>query len=594
MRKARWHFVGGLLAGGVYAVSSGVGLPVMFKTLLPIFFGEEEEAPKIVVETARNFFGPDYAAKLLLVACIGLPLIFAIRGLADFTNRYLINKAGFLVLESIRMQIYGRMLSLPMAFYQRNQAGDLVARLMGDTDKLKNVVVGVSSEIIKQPLTLASAVGYLVYLSFTERSALFALIAILSVPLCVVPIRVAAKKLIKNARLIMARGGALSAVATETFQAPLEIQAYNMQGERHARFAEQVRILFRLSLKTVKYQAMVPPIIEVISVSGFVAALYFGTRAGMSFSTFSSLALALYMAYEPVKKLSGIHSTLKVGEASLERLEHVLDAPDTVPDPASPKNLPADAQEIVFEQVSFSYPPRGDADAEAAGPALSQLNLRVKPGETVALVGRTGAGKSTFISLLPRFYDPTAGRITLGGIDLRDVAKNDLRNRIAIVPQMPVLFNFSLAENIRLGRPGASDEDVQRAARRAHIHDFILSLPDGYNTLVGERGSSLSGGQRQRVAIARAFLKDAPILILDEATSALDSESEANIRQALGELVQGRTTFMIAHRFSSIRDASRILVFEQGHLTGDGPPREILQNHPIASKMAELQRNEEA
>jgi subfamily B ATP-binding cassette protein MsbA len=217
----------------------------------------------------------------------------------------------------------------------------------------------------------------------------------------------------------------------------------------------------------------------------------------------------------------------------------------------------------------------------------------VRAGETVALVGRTGAGKSTFISLLPRFYDPTAGRITLGGIDLRDVAKNELRNRIAIVPQMPVLFNVSLAENIRLGRPGASDEDVQRAARRAHIHDFILSLPDGYNTLVGERGSSLSGGQRQRVAIARAFLKDAPILILDEATSALDSESEANIRQALGELVQGRTTFMIAHRFSSIRDASRILVFEQGRLTGDGPPREILQNHPIASKMAELQRSEE-
>jgi subfamily B ATP-binding cassette protein MsbA len=592
MRKARWEFVGGLLAGGVYAVSSGVGLPVMFKTLLPIFFGKEEDAPKVVVEYAKIFFGPDYAAKLLLVACVGLPLIFAIRGLADFANRYLINKAGFLVLESIRMQIYGRMLSLPMAFYQRNQAGDLVARLMGDTDKLKNVVVGVSSEVIKQPLTLASAVGFLIYLSITERSALFALIAILSVPLCVVPIRVAAKKLIKNARLVMARGGALSAVATETFQAPLEIQAYNMQGERHARFAEQVRILFRLSLKTVKYQAMVPPIIEVISVAGFVAALYFGTRAGMSFSTFSALALALYLAYEPVKKLSGIHSTLKVGEASLERLEHVLDAPDTVPDPAAPKHLPADAQDIVFDHVSFSYPPRGDADGDAGGPALSDLCLHVKAGETVALVGRTGAGKSTFISLLPRFYDPTFGRITIGGVDLRDVQKSALRDRIAVVPQMSVLFNVSLAENIRLGRPGASDEDVRRAAQRAHIHDFIVSLPDGYDTLVGERGSSLSGGQRQRVAIARAFLKDAPILILDEATSALDSESEAYIREALGELVQGRTTFMIAHRFSSIRDATRILVFEQGRLTGDGPPREILQNHPIASKMADLQRSE--
>jgi subfamily B ATP-binding cassette protein MsbA len=223
---------------------------------------------------------------------------------------------------------------------------------------------------------------------------------------------------------------------------------------------------------------------------------------------------------------------------------------------------------------------------------LRDVTLRAKPGETIALVGASGAGKSTFITLLPRFYDPSGGRITLGGIDLRDVDKAELRDRIAVVPQQPLLFNASLAENIRLGRTGATDEEVMQAARRAHVHDFIASLPHGYATMVGERGSSLSGGQRQRIAIARAFLKDAPILVLDEATSALDSESEAMVQAALKELVQGRTTFMIAHRFSSIRDATRILVFEQGRLTGDGPPRDILQNHPIASKMAELQRSE--
>ncbi len=592
MRKARWHFIGGLLAGAVYAVSSGVGLPLMFKTLLPIFFGKEDEAPKVVVEVARRLFGEGYVDKLMLVACIGLPLIFAIRGVAAFANRYWINQAGFIVLESLRLQVYERMLSLPMAFYQRNQAGDLVSRLMGDTEKLKNVVVNVSSEIIKQPLTLASALGYLVYLSVTERSALFALIAILSVPLCVIPIRLAAKKLVRRSRQLAAQVGQLSSLATETLQSPLEIQAYNMQTSRLGSFAGQIKDLFKTSLKTVKYQAMVPPIIEVISVCGFIAALYFGTRAGMSFATFSSLALALYLSYEPVKKLSGIHSIVKVGEASLERLEYVLDTPDAVPDPTTPVALPADAQEIVFDRVTFSYPPRDDADNTSAGPALAALSLRVTAGETVALVGRTGAGKSTFISLLPRFYDPSAGRITLGGVDLRDAAKSQLRERIAVVPQMPVLFNTTLAENIRLGRPGASDAEIERAARRAHIHDFIVSLPQGYATVVGERGSTLSGGQRQRVAIARAFLKDAPILILDEATSALDSESEAMVQAALKELVQGRTTFMIAHRFSSIRDATRILVFEHGRLTGDGPPREILQNHPIASKMADLQRSE--
>jgi len=575
MRKARWHFIGGLLAGAVYAVSSGVGLPLMFKTLLPIFFGKEEEAPKVLVDFSRRFFGEGYAEKLLIVACVGLPLIFAIRGLAAFVNRYWINQAGFIVLESLRVQVYDRMLSLPMAFYQRNQAGDLVSRLMSDTEKLKNVVVNVSSEVIKQPLTLVSALGFLIYLSITERSALFALIAILSVPLCVIPIRLAAKKLVRRSRQLAAQGGELSAIATETLQSPLEIQAYNMQGSRLERFTGQIRAIFRISLKTVKYQAMVPPIIEVISVCGFVAALYFGTREGMTFSTFSALALALYLSYEPVKKLSGIHAIIKVGEASLERLEAVLDAPDTVPDPVNPKELPAAAQGIVLEQVTFSYPPRGGADGESSGPALSGLSLRVKQGETVALVGRTGAGKSTFISLLPRFYDPGSGRITLGGIDLRDVRKNQLRERIAIVPQMPVLFNVSLAENIRLGRLGATDEDVRRAARRAQIHDFISGLPDGYDTVVGERGSSLSGGQRQRVAIARAFLKDAPILILDEATSALDSESEAMIQQALKELVQGRTTFMIAHRFSSIRVATRVLVFDAGRIVADGPHDEL-------------------
>jgi subfamily B ATP-binding cassette protein MsbA len=569
MRKARWHFVGGLVAGAIYSVSSGLGLPLMIKTLLPIFFGREDEAPTMVVEFSRRLFGESYVEKLLLVACLGLPLIFLVRGVAAFANRYWINKAGFIVLESLRMEVYERMLSLPLAFYQRNQAGDLVTRLMNDTDKLKNVVVNVSSEILKQPLTLVSALGYLVYLSLSERSALFALIAILSVPLCIIPIRIAAKQLIKRSRQIVAKGGALAAIATETFQSPLEVQAYNLQDSRHELFAIQTRVLFHLSLKTVKYQALVPPLIEVISVCGFVAALYFGTRAGMDFATFSSLALALYLSYEPVKKLSGIHSTMKVGEASLERLEFVLDAEDTVPDPPAPAPIPAGPREIVFDSVSFSYPPRGDNGAPG-GPALDGLSLRVAPGETVALVGRTGAGKSTFITLLPRFYDPTSGRITLAGLDLKSVSKKQLRDRIAIVPQTPVLFNATLADNIRLGRPGASDADVVNASRRAHVHDFIAGLPQGYETVVGERGATLSGGQRQRIAIARAFLKDAPILILDEATSALDSESEAKIQEALDELVQGRTTFMIAHRFSSIRNATRVLVFEQGRIVADG------------------------
>ena len=515
-------------------------------------------------------------------------MIFALRGLAAYANRYFINKAGFIMLESLRTEVFDRLLSLPLGFYQRHKAADLQGRLMADTDRLKVVVVNVSSEIIKQPLTLVSALGYLVYLSITERSALFALIAILSVPLCVLPIRVAAKHLKRRSAQLAEKSSDLGVAAMETLQAPLEVQAYNLQERQRRKFVEQIRDIFRVSLKTVKYQSMVTPVIEVVSVCGFVAALYFGTRGGMDFATFSSLALALYLSYEPVKKLSTVHAMIKTGEVSLDRLEKVLDAEDTVPAPARPRPMPPGLPTIKLGGVTFSYPPRLGATASPP-PALDHLDLEIRPGETVALVGRTGAGKSTFISLLPRFYDPQQGTIHIGGVDLRELDKHELRSRIAIVQQAPVLFATTFAENIRLGRPDATLEQVMHAARRAQIHDFIASLPNGYDTLVGERGSTLSGGQRQRVAIARAFLKDSPVLILDEATSALDSESESLIQRALAELVQGRTTIMIAHRFSSIKHATRILVLDHGRLVGDGDHASLHASSPIYRELYDRQ-----
>ncbi len=578
LKPARWPFIGGVLAGALYAASSGAGLPVMLKVLLPVFFNRESEASPVVVETARRLFGDAYQDKLLLVACLGLPLIFVLRGIGAYFNRYLVNKAGFIVLDGIRNEVFARLQSLPVAFYQKHKSGDLVARVLQDTEQLKNVVVNVSSDIIKQPLTLVSALGYLAYESVTNRSALFALIAILSVPLCVVPIRLAAKKLFKRAAQMTARNGELAAFLTEALQSPQEIQAYNLQPSLREKFAVRIREIFRLALKTIKYQSMVSPAIEVISACGFVAALYFGVRQGMDYATFSALAIALYMAYEPAKKLSNIHAIIKIGQASLHRLEMILDAPDTVPSPAAPKPLPAGPAELTLHDVGFSYAATEDNPETVA--ALAGVELTVRPGETVALVGASGAGKSTFVSLIPRFFDPTAGRVTLGGVDLRDADKAALRDRIALVPQMPVLFNATLADNIRVGRPGATDEQVRAAARAAHIADFIESLPDGYDTMVGERGTTLSGGQRQRIAIARAFLKDAPILILDEATSALDSESEAQIQQALEQLVRGRMTFMIAHRFSSIRSATRILVFEAGRVIADGSHAALYETSP--------------
>jgi subfamily B ATP-binding cassette protein MsbA len=637
LKPAKWPFIGGLLAGVVFAISSGLAFPVILQVVAPVLFAKPEAATTVspsspsttntptgaaslaatnisvtpgqssqpggtassnpdktkssqeeLIKWAKWLFGEDYRDKLLLTACLAMPLVFLIRGIAAILNRYWINYAGFMMLESLRTDVFRRLQELPLAFYQRHKSGDLTARLMTDTEQLKNVIVLVSGDIIKQPFTLLGAIGFLLYKAFTNRSAFFVLVTLLSIGVCIIPIRMVARRLIKKAKQLASETGELNAVVTEGLQSPMEIQAYNLQPSLTQRFTNSVRSIFRLSMKTVKYQSFVNPVIEFISAIGFMAALYFGVKNGMDIGVFTAMGAALYMAYEPVKKLSILNAVWKMGSASLDRLEQVLDAEDSVPQPAQPIALPGGPAEIVFEKVGFTYQPR-EAGSEPSV-ALVDVNVRFRPGEVVALVGKSGAGKSTFVALIPRFYDPTTGRVVIGGVDVRSADKAALRDRIALVPQMPVLFNASIAENIRMGRLNATDEEVRAAAQKAFVADFINTLPQGYDTIVGERGASLSGGQRQRIAIARAFLKDAPILILDEATSALDSESEQKVQQALKELVQGRTTFMIAHRFSSISLATRVLVFEEGRITGDGTAAELNRTHETFRRMTELQQ----
>jgi subfamily B ATP-binding cassette protein MsbA len=453
-------------------------------------------------------------------------------------------------------------------------------QVMADTEILRQVVAQASSDMIKQPATLISALGFLVWQAYTNKSFFVALIVILSVPPCVWVIRSTGKKLARRAAKLQESGGDLSALLTESLQSPLEIRAYNLEGRQIDAFFERIRAIMKLTMKVVKYRQAISPMIEVVSATGFAVALFAGVRQGMTMESFTSLGMALYFAYEPVKKLGMIHSLMRQGESAVTRIEHILHEPDTMPDPEKPLALPALKDSIRFDNVWFAY---------GEEPVLKEINLEVKVGQVVALVGPSGAGKTTFIQLIPRLFDPTQGSVRFDGVDVRDVRKKDLRALIAVVPQMPALFAGTIADNIRLGRPGASEKDVQQAARRAFAEDFILQLAQGYDTPVGERGVALSGGQRQRIAIARAFLKDAPILILDEATSALDSESEARVQDALGELVQGRTTFLIAHRFSTIAVADRILVFSDGRVVADGPHEQIYQTNELYRTMYDRQ-----
>jgi ATP-binding cassette, subfamily B, bacterial MsbA len=579
LRTVKGAFLAGIAAGLVFAVASGAGLPFMTKVVFPVLFDESGQGKPYEL-WLRARLGHLSHDQLLLVTCLWIPLIFLVRGLSGYANAYLIQLSGLRVVEAIRIDLFEKLQTLPLSFFRKNRSGDLLARLMGDTEVLRQVVAQGSSDLIKQPATLLSSLGFLVYLAIRDHSFFIALISLLSVPLCVWVIRMAGKRLAARARMLQDRSGDLSAALTESLQSALEIRAYNLQERQTAHFRQQIRYMLKLSLKVVKYRQAISPSVEVVAAAGFAAALFFGVRSGMTLDGFMTLGMALYMSYEPIKKLGTLHSLFRQGEAAITRLELILNEPDPLTEPAVPRPCRAPKDAIRFENVSFSY---GEESV------LRGIHLEIPVGRVIALVGPSGAGKSTFASLIPRFYDPQQGRITFDGQDVRDFSKHDLRGQIAIVPQMPSLFAGTIAENIRIGRLDATDDQVAEAARRAHAEEFILQLPQGYQTQVGERGDQLSGGQRQRIAIARAFLRDAPILILDEATSALDTESEAMVQQALADLVKGRTTFIIAHRFSTITIADRILVFDQGRIAADGTHEQLREHSPLYQAMCAAQ-----
>jgi subfamily B ATP-binding cassette protein MsbA len=572
----KWSFIMGITAGFIYAAASGAGLPLMTKIVFPVLFNEEidRNSPYIIWLTSK--IGEISRNDLLIYTCLWIPAVFFLRALAGYTNTYFIQYAGLRVVESIRTDMFVKLQKLPLAFFKQNKSGDLLARLMNDTLVLRQVIAQASNDLVKQPATLLFALAYVGYMAWQDHSAFIVLIALLTVPLCITFIRMAGKKMTSKARALQKNGGDLSASLSESLQSALEIRAYNLQKAQLSGFEKRIRELVKLSMKVVKYHQVISPSIEVVAAVGFAFALYFGVKAGMNLENFLSLGMALFMAYEPLKKLGAIHSHFQQGKASVERIEHILHARDTTAEPEHPVACPNPIREILFDHVTFAYEDE---------PVLQDLTVRIPAGQVIALVGPSGAGKSTFAQLVLRFYDPQHGQVCLNGISVRNVSTHELRQQIAVVPQMPSLFLGTLEENIRVGKLDATQAEIEAAAKKAFAHDFIVQFPDGYQTMVGERGDLLSGGQRQRIAIARAFLKDAPILILDEATSALDTESEAMVQQALSELVKGRTTLIIAHRFSTIRIADRILVFKNGRVVSDGTHEELEKTDPIYQAM---------
>ncbi|HEY1233334.1 MAG TPA: ABC transporter transmembrane domain-containing protein [Candidatus Binatia bacterium] len=509
--------------------------------------------------------------------------IFAFRGFMNFGQSYLNDYVGLRIINDVRNQLNRHLQSLSVSFFHRHPSGTLLARVNSDVSLLRFSITDALASFLKDSTSLV----VLMVVAFLKDWVL-ASIAFFVFPASVLPIMRLSKKIKRFTRRGQISTGTLTALLQESIQGNRIVKAFGMEDYEDQRFMQENFRLFKQSLRASRIKSIVSPSMELLASFAIGGVVWYGgwsvIGGGRTQGEFMAFMAAMFLMYGPFKGLSRTYTSVHQGLAGAERVFEILDEKPAIADKVNAKSAKPFTEEIEFENVSFAY-----ADA----PVLKEINLTIKAGQTVALVGMSGVGKSTLVDLVPRFYDVSAGRILLDGVDLRDLTVRSLRAQIGIVTQHTFLFNDTVKNNIAYGILNPDMNSIVAAAKAAHAHDFIMAMPQGYDSFVGELGMQLSGGQRQRLAIARALLKNAPILILDEATSALDTDSERLVQDALENLMADRTTVVIAHRLSTVRRADRIVVLVDGSIAEDGTHEELLTRNGEYNRLYMIQALEE-
>lgn len=517
---------------------------------------------------------------------LSIIVVFVIRGIAYYGQSYLMNYVGQRVIIDIRKAVFEKLQRLSMSFYDKHKTGTIMSYVTNDVSALQSAMVDNVVEMITETVILVASIVMMIYLDWKLFLVTFA-----TFPVVLFFIDSFGKRIRKSGSRIQEAAADITSVLQEVASSPRVIKSFVREGYEVDRFDKENMNNFRANMKYAQLSSTLTPTIEFVAAVGVSIILWYGGNSVIN-GSITAGSLVAFLTYavnisNPIKRLSRVIGNIQKALAAAQRVFDVLDLPEDIQNAPDAKALPKVKGDVRFNDVSFAYNENEEV--------LSHVSFEVKPGEMVAFVGPSGAGKSTVASLLPRFYDATNGSITIDGQDIRKVTLDSLREQVGIVPQETVLFNGSVYDNILYGRLDATREEVEAAAKAANAHDFIMQLPDGYETMLGDRGMNISGGQRQRISIARAILKNPQILILDEATSALDTESERVVQEALDRLMVGRTSFVIAHRLSTIKNADKIMVLEKGQLIEQGNHDELMAMDGLYAHLYKIQyRSKEA